>query len=158
MEKAILTAYEPPLGGMSKPDLSSKDPLAVDYNPAKLSLVKETEWARHAARLAPHTSVPEFLGGRPRILTMSLLFDEANESSKPVDAKVKKLMKWCEVTTKSHDRNEPSPPWLTFTWGKMSTVNFYMVLKQLSVQYLRFSHDGTPLAARCELVLEEVGV
>ncbi|MFE5826866.1 hypothetical protein ACFQ7B_34645 [Streptomyces erythrochromogenes] len=157
MARAKLDAYEPPRGPMKVPPGPSIETLKLHFNPTQLNLVKETHWARHSARLAEHTSVPEFLGSHPRTLTISLLFDDSYPDGN-VDKKIKTLTEWCEPERSSIRRNEASPPWLKFVWGGVSTVGFWMVLKRLSVQYTLFSDQGRVLRAQCELVLEEVGV
>ncbi|MGW8953868.1 CIS tube protein [Streptomyces sp. NPDC055709] len=157
MDKASLTAYKPPIGNQKEPVTTTKK-LPLQYNPTQLTLVKETEWARHSTRLAPHTPVSEFLGSQPRILTMSLVFDEDTPDGSTVNDRVATLTTWCEPDKAALDANESSPPWLKLTWGKVSTAEFWMVLKRLSVQYTRFSTDGRALRAQCDLVLEEVGV
>ncbi|MFZ3475687.1 hypothetical protein ACODT3_41970 [Streptomyces sp. 4.24] len=169
MQKAILTAYKPPIGELRDPSEDEKrGDLDLCYNPTQLTLVKETQWARHSARLAPHTSVPEFLGSQPKVLTMPVLLEEpspkkgANDDDKPpttiVDDEIKKLIKWCEPDEDAQKANQSSPPWLRLSWGGVSTVRFWMVLKKVSVQYTRFSEDGRVLRAHCELVMEEVGI
>lgn len=156
MNKATLTVCKPPTGHQQEP--TRLETISLQYNPSQLNLVKETQWARHPTRLAPHTSVPEFLGSHPRVLTMSLVFDEGSPGGNTVNDRIAKLTQWCEPEPGSLAANESSPPWLKLTWGKVSTVEFWMVLKKLSIQYTRFSGDGRPLRALCELTLEEVGV
>ncbi|MGW5119674.1 CIS tube protein [Streptomyces noursei] len=156
MDKATLTAYKPPIGSQDVP--TEPQAMKLQYNPSQLSLAKETQWARHSTRLAPHTSVQEFLGSQPRILTMTLTFNEDKPEGNTVNERIATLVTWCEPNRDTLLANEPSPPWLKLTWGKASTAEFWMVLKKLSVQYTRFSNDGRPLRAVCELVLEEVGV
>ncbi|MFD7029299.1 hypothetical protein ACFWAR_14815 [Streptomyces sp. NPDC059917] len=168
MEKAVLTAYKPPIGKLEKPGKKDElDRLTFRYNPTHLTLVKETQWARHSARLAPHASVPEFLGSQPKVLTMPVVLEEpANRRAKEegptnsavVDQEIKTLLAWCEPNRAALDANESSPPWLELGWGEVSSVTFWMVLKKVSVQYTRFSEDGRVLRAQCELVMEEVGV
>ncbi|MFI5672681.1 hypothetical protein [Streptomyces sp. NPDC051704] len=157
IDKATLTAYKPPVGNQKEP-ATQRDRLPLQYNPTRLGLVKETQWARHSTRLAPHTSVPEFLGSRPRTLTMSVVFDESAPDGTTVNSRIAMLTTWCEPDRDSLHANESSPPWLKLSWGKVSTAQFWMVLRRMSVEYTRFSTDGRVLRAQCELVLEEVGV
>ncbi|MFZ3491963.1 hypothetical protein ACODT5_01750 [Streptomyces sp. 5.8] len=160
--KAILLAYKPPIGSAKTPSSEMKR-MELPYNPTQLNLVKETQWARHSTRLAPHTSVPEFLGSQPQILTMSLVFNEgpadtsAGDSHVSVAERIKTLRTWCEPHEEALKANESSPPWIKLSWGTVPGFE-WMVLKRLSVQITRFSDQGQPLRAVCELVLEEVGV
>ncbi|MFZ3475145.1 hypothetical protein ACODT3_41355 [Streptomyces sp. 4.24] len=164
MQKAVLTAHKPPIGAQTTPG-EKRGELKLHFNPTHLTLVKETQWARHSARLAPHASVPEFLGSQPKVLTMPVVLEEVapkgagGDDGTPtsVDDEIKKLIAWCEPDQAALDANESSPPWLKLSWGQVSTVTFWMVLKRVSVQYTRFSEDGRVLRAQGELVMEEVG-
>ncbi|MFJ7205824.1 hypothetical protein ACIQWR_20100 [Streptomyces sp. NPDC098789] len=165
MQPAELTAHKPPIGAQTDPG-DEVGKLEIHYNPTHLSLVKETQWARHSARLAPHASVPEFLGSQPRVLTMPVVLEEVAAQSPDgsrkdptsVDKEIEKLIAWCEPEKTARNANESSPPWLKLSWGQVRTVTFWMVLKRVSVQYTRFSEDGRVLRAQCELVMEEIGI
>lgn len=161
MRKATLLAYKPPIGSEKVPG-SDPQKMQLQYNPTQLSLVKETQWVRHPTRLARHTSVPEFLGSRPQTLTMTLVFDEAPKDPQAKDPqasvteRIKTLRTWCEPDQATIHANESSPPWIKLLWGEVPTFE-WMILKRLAVQITRFSDQGKPLRAVCELTLEEVG-
>ncbi|MGW1194839.1 CIS tube protein [Streptomyces sp. NPDC002536] len=157
MIKATLEVYAPPIGGQEGPGRRMGDPVKFQFNPAELSLVKETSWARHSSRLAPNASAPEFLGGRPGVLTMTVVLDKSKPDDASVDARVGTLLKCCRPEENSLRNNQASPPWVRFSWGHCETARFYAVMRRLAVRFTRFSSDGHPLRAVCELTLEEIG-
>ncbi|MEV6954695.1 hypothetical protein [Streptomyces sp. NPDC051183] len=164
MSNAVFHAFKPPIGNEEKPS-SKPVEMKLQYNPADLGLVKETRWARHSTRLAPHTSTPEFLGSQPQVLTMSLLFSEPDSTSDGSNAdsrasvaeRIAMLRTWCEPHPEALKANESSPPWIKLLWGEAPTFE-WMVLQRLSIRITRFSEQGKLLRAVCELTLEEVGV
>ncbi|MFB7631426.1 LysM peptidoglycan-binding domain-containing protein [Streptomyces sp. NPDC056149] len=157
MVKATLEIYAPPTGGQSGPG-GLTDQIEFQFNPAELSLVKEVSWARHNARLAQHTSVPEFTGSRPRVLAMSVVLDAKDTKGKSVDARVSTLLGCCTPTEGSRFDDRPSPPWVRFRWGGFESVSFVAFLSGVKATYTRFSADGEPLRAVCEITLEEIGM
>ncbi|MER5561294.1 hypothetical protein ABT071_22100 [Streptomyces sp. NPDC002506] len=156
VEKAVLEIYKPPIGGQKPPGTLEKE-VPFQFNPAQLSLVKETSWARHTTRLAPYAAVPEFVGSQPTTLTMTIVLDAAKPSDPSVDNRVRTLLDCCRPEDKSVTNNQASPPWVMLRWGHCKAANFHAVVRRLSVQYTRFSSNGYPLRAVCELALEEVG-
>lgn len=155
MVKATLEIYAPPTGGGT--DATRREEIALQFNPAELSLVKEVSWVRHNARLAQHTSVPEFTGSRPRVLTMSVVLDEKDKQGQSVDQRVSKLLACCTPTESSRSDDQPSPPWVKFRWGSFDSVSFMAFLSSVRATYTRFSAEGDPLRAMCEITLEEIG-
>lgn len=156
MVKAALEIYAPPTGGQSGPGARQGE-IEMQFNPAELSLVKEVSWARHHARSAPHTSTPEFLGSRPRVLAMTVVLDEKDKQGRSVDQRVTKLLECCAPTESSRTDHQPSPPWVKFRWGGFSSASFVAYLSRVRATYTRFSPEGSPLRAVCEITLEEIG-
>ncbi|MFJ8312936.1 MULTISPECIES: hypothetical protein [unclassified Streptomyces] len=157
VEKAVLEIYKPPIGGqkqLGKP----AEVVKFQFNPAQLSLVKETSWARHTTRLAPQASVPEFLGSQPTVLTLTVVLDALKPDDDSVDTRVRTLLKCCRPEEKSLSNNQSSPPWVMFRWGHCEAAQFHSVVRHLAVRFTRFSSDGHPLRAVCDLALEEVGI
>ncbi len=156
MVKATLEIYAPPTGGQAGPG-GLKETIEFQFNPAELSLVKEVSLARHNARLAQHTSVPEFTGSRPRVLAMSVVLDKKDSQDKSVDGRVRALLSCCTPTESSRADDQPSPPWVKFRWGGFETVSFLAFISRMKATYTRFSTEGEPLRAVCEISLEEIG-
>ncbi|MDJ0466198.1 LysM peptidoglycan-binding domain-containing protein [Streptomyces sp. H27-C3] len=156
MVKAVLKIYAPPSGGGTDPGTFLEE-ISLQFNPAEISLVKEVSWARHQARSAEHTAMPEFLGSRPRTLSMNVMLDEKDKQGQSVDRRVKRLMEHCVPTEYSRGNELPSPPWVSFHWGTFESVSFLAFLSRVKATYTRFSAQGDPLRAVCEVTLEEIG-
>jgi nucleoid-associated protein YgaU len=52
------------------------------------------------------------------------------------------------------DKNEPSPPFVIFSWGK--NVTFTAHVKKVSAKYTLFTDEGLPARAICTVDLEEI--
>ncbi|WP_066937620.1 LysM peptidoglycan-binding domain-containing protein [Streptomyces sp. NBRC 110611] len=156
MVRATLEMYAPPSGGGTDPG-PLMDEVRMQFNPAELVLAKGAAWARHTVRSAPRTAVPEFTGSRPRVLAMTVLLDGADKRGRSVDARVSKLLECCAPTESSIDAERPSPPWVRFRWGDFASVSFLSYMRKVHATYTRFSPQGSPQRAVCEITLEEIG-
>ncbi|MEU2834786.1 peptidase M23 [Streptomyces lavendulae] len=157
MAEASLEIYDPPTGGQAGPGAKQSSDIRLQFRPAELVLTKEVSWVRHNARLAPHTSVPEFIGSRPRILALTVVLDDREKQDKTVDQRVAQLLTCCSPTEESISAGQPSPPWVNFRWGGFESVSFLAFLSHVKAKYTRFSTGGDPLRAVCEIALEEIG-
>jgi nucleoid-associated protein YgaU len=157
MAEAVLEIYDPPTGDQEGPGAKRTDDIKMQFRPAELALTKEVSLARHNARSAPRTSVPEFTGSRPRILAMTVVLDNKDQQNQTVDQRVTKLLGCCAPTEESLSAGRPSPPWVKFRWGGFESVSFPAFLSGVKAKYTRFSTGGEPLRAVCELTLEEIG-
>ncbi|MFE0104597.1 LysM peptidoglycan-binding domain-containing protein [Streptomyces sp. NPDC059009] len=156
MVKAVLMIYAPPSAGGADPGPFLEE-ISFQFNPAEIALVKEVSWARHPARSAEQAGIPEFIGSRPRVLTMTVMLDEKDQQGQSVDRRVKRLMEHCVPTEGSRGNELPSPPWVRFRWGTFESVSFLAFLSRVKATYTRFSPQGDPLRALCDVTLEEVG-
>jgi nucleoid-associated protein YgaU len=156
MVRASLELYAPPSSGGTDPG-PQLDEIQLQFNPAELALVKGAAWARHNVRSAPRAAVPEFTGSQPRVLAMTVLLDGADQRGRSVDGRVTKLLECCAPTEYSIDAERPSPPWVRFRWGDFASVSFLAYLRKLQATYTRFSSQGSPQRAVCEITLEEIG-
>ncbi|MFI1166319.1 peptidase M23 [Streptomyces sp. NPDC020801] len=156
MVRASLEVYAPPGNGGTDPG-GRIDEIELQFNPAELALVKGAAWTRHSVRSAPRAPVPEFTGSLPRVLAMTVLLDGADQRGRSIDARVGKLLECCAPTEDSIDADRPSPPWVRFRWGDFASVSFLAYLRKLQATYTRFSPQGSPQRAVCEITLEEIG-
>ncbi|MFK0202754.1 CIS tube protein [Streptomyces lavendulae] len=156
MADAVLEVYDPPAGNQEISQ-NPKVSLHLQFRPSELSLTKEVAWVRHNARSAARASVPEFTGSKPRVLSMSVVFDEKDHKGQSVDQRVGLLLSCCVPTSDSLDRDQPSPPLVKFRWGTFASVSFLSFVRSAHARYTRFSTGGEPLRAVCEITLEEIG-
>lgn len=157
MVRACLEYYAPPTSSAGEPRKLAGETIALQFNPAELTLVKGASWSRHLVRSAVSTATPEFTGSHPRVLTLHVLLDGTDKGGS-VDARITKLLKWCAPTEDSIEADRPSPPWLVFRWGKFESVSFLSYLRTVEAVYSLFSPQGSPERATCTLVLEEIGL
>ncbi|WKK24348.1 LysM peptidoglycan-binding domain-containing protein [Streptomyces olivoreticuli] len=156
MVGAVLEFYAPPSGGGADPGALLEE-IPLQFNPAELALVKEASWVRHSSRSAPHAAVPEFTGSKPRTLAMTVILDDPDPQNSSVDERVSKLLEFCAPTEESLHAEQPSPAWVKFRWGAFESVSFVSFLCAVKATYTRFSAQGNPLRAVCEISLEEIG-
>lgn len=156
MVRASLEVFEPPSRGRTDPGKELAK-IQLQFNPAELQLTKSAEWARHREQSASRAAVPEFIGSRPGVLAMTVLLDGKDQRGQSVDARVSTLLECCVPTKESIRRVQPSPPWVRFRWGDFKSVQFLAYLRDLGVTFTRFSSQGSPERAVCEITFEEIG-
>jgi hypothetical protein len=133
------------------------EPLECLFNPKEYTITKSSSWN---AKQAAGVSLPpvQYGGGSPRELAFEILLDDL-EGSHEVQPDVDRLFLAMEAnpaTAPQTGKGNPtaSPPTLTFSWGE--TLSFEAALKSLSVQFVRFAPDGTPIRAQIKLSLVQV--
>jgi hypothetical protein len=134
-----------------------EEPLICLFNPKEYTITKSSSWN---AKQAAGVSLPpvQYGGGSPRELSFEILLDDL-EGTHEVEPDVNRLFLAMEAnpaTAPQTGKGNPtaSPPKLTFSWG--ATLSFEAALKSLSVQYVRFAPDGTPIRAKVKLTLVQV--
>jgi hypothetical protein len=131
------------------------DRIDFQFNPAELSVVKRTSWK---AEDAPGKNAPQqrFQSGQPATMSLSMLID-STDTGTPVTRKTDLLMKLVTVDASlpTHDQKRQAgrPPLVTFHWGPINS--FQAVVESLTIKFTFFTHDGTPLRARCDVTLKQ---
>jgi hypothetical protein len=147
----------PPPTGFKRASLEIEGGAQIEcwFNPKEYSIQKQNQW-----KVDPvvGTALPtaQFGGGQPRKLTLDLMFD-ASDSTLDVRTVTDTLFKAMEVDKalgSGSGKNSGRPPMITFNWG--STVMFKAVADSLSVQYMLFRPDGSPIRATAKLSLIQV--
>jgi hypothetical protein len=124
------------------------------FNPKEYSISKANDW-----KIDPvvGSSLPkiQFSAGHAREMTLDLLFDASDSASMDVVAVTNQLFQMMEPSTQfASGKNKGRPPKVQFSWGKV--ISFNAAVKSLSVQFLLFRADGTPLRAMAKLALTQV--
>ncbi|MEU0051835.1 tail protein X [Streptomyces sp. NPDC006184] len=154
--RATLAIHEPPVGGGTTPGGIIKT-FDFDFNPAQLTLTRHAEWKSTPAQIERNGPLPEFMGARPREMSVEIFLDSSDEpTSNTVLKKVESLLDCCEVTTKSIAAKQPSPPWVVFQWGSFSTARFTAYVSSVEAAYSLFGTTGVPIRATCRLHLHEI--
>ena len=147
-----------PSGELSKATLTNLDdpnaqPIEVMFNPTEYSISKSNSW--DAVKIVG-SNVPrlEFTSGGSIDLSLDLLFD-TYEKGTDVRNYTGKIFDLTKIEPKTVDKatGVGRPPRCMFSWGKV--FNFAAVITSISIQYILFLSDGTPVRAKMSLSLQE---
>jgi hypothetical protein len=134
--------------------IEGQDPLTCWFNPTDYTVSKANQWS-DGRQLSDEFPQREFVGGDPRELRMTLLFDAADTDNDDVAGVTDQLFSMLEVQPDVETgKRTARPPTVTFSWGQVSS--FTAVATSLRVRYTLFDVDGTPLRAVADLVLTQV--
>ncbi|MEV5942972.1 LysM peptidoglycan-binding domain-containing protein [Streptomyces sp. NPDC051994] len=156
LSRATLAIHQPPtdLGG-SMGGLIGE--VKFQFNPSQVQLGRSASW--HTAPAVAYTrgAPPKFTGAQPASLQLEVFLDASGTpNSTTVQKQVELLLSCCEVTSQSVSAKAPSPPWVKFSWGSFSTVQFTAYVTSVNAHYTLFGPNGTPLRATCTLALTEI--
>jgi hypothetical protein len=134
--------------------IEGQDALTCWFNPTDYTVSKSNQWS-DGRQLSDEFPQREFVGGDPRELKMTLLFDAADTDNDDVAGVTDQLFSMLEVQPEVESGKKTArPPTVTFSWGQVSS--FTAVATSLRVRYTLFDVDGTPLRAVAEVVLTQV--
>jgi hypothetical protein len=133
--------------------IDPKIELECYFNPTEYSLTKSNEWKYKPVTGTSFTE-PEFGGGQPRQIELSLLFDQSFPPYKmTVRAATALLLDAMEVPSgQSGGTPTAVPPFVTFQWG---TLIFKGAMTSLTCAYKLFHPDGEPIRADVKLTLKQ---
>ncbi|MFJ9893025.1 LysM peptidoglycan-binding domain-containing protein [Streptomyces sp. NPDC091280] len=154
--RARLAIHHPP-SGASRTMGGRIGEVEFQFNPGQLELSRSASWYAQRAVGFDRGAQQEFSGADPASLSVEVFLDaSATPTSPQVRKKVEQLLSCCEVDPQSLPTNRPSPPWVRFSWGGFSTVQFTAYVESVSAAYSLFSPTGEPLRATCRLSLKEI--
>jgi hypothetical protein len=134
--------------------IEGQDALTCWFNPTDYTVSKANQWS-DGRQLSDEFPQREFVGGDPRELRMTLLFDAADTDNDDVAGVTDQLFSMLEVQPDVESGKKTArPPTVTFSWGQVSS--FTAVATSLRVRYTLFDVDGTPLRAVADVVLTQV--
>lgn len=149
--KAYLRIREPSKDGGKE----TMNEFYFQFNPIEFSIDKQASWNSKNAKPAKNAPKSEFTGGGPRSLSVEVFLDYTDLVDRSQIAKdVQTLFNACGPTPKSLEQQKPSPPFVTFGWGK--TMPFEAVIESVSVKFTLFSPEGDPLRATVQLKMKEL--
>jgi hypothetical protein len=132
------------------------------FNPKEYTFAKSNSWPKDA-KAAADAPVLNFGGGNPATLSMDLMFDTYQSArtggqSKDVrSAYINDLWKMMSVDPKMKEKKKNKqgrPPKVQFSWGK--AWSFEAVITSLSVTFVLFLPDGTPVRATAKVAFQQV--
>ncbi|MCT9092709.1 LysM peptidoglycan-binding domain-containing protein [Streptomyces sp. ASQP_92] len=156
LSRATLAIHQPPtdLGGSMGGRIGE---VKFQFNPSQVQLGRSANWITTPAISYNRGAPPKFTGAMPASLQLEVFLDASGTpSSNTVQNQVELLLSCCEVTSQSISAKAPSPPWVEFSWGSFSTVQFVAYVTSVNASYTLFSPNGMPLRATCTLALTEV--
>jgi hypothetical protein len=135
-------------------EIDGGETITVLFNPTEYTITKTNTWnfkEVQGSSLPP----PEFGGGSPRQISLSLLLDNSVlEESQSVLEITQKLFKMMEVGDGQPAAGaRSSPPFVTFRWGAVDT--FKAVCTSLTCAYQLFQPNGDPIRAEVKLDLKQ---
>lgn len=154
LEHAYLQVYEPSKDGSLAAPGPKMAPINFQFNPKELSLQKTANWKREEAKGNKSASPPEFKGAQPSKLTLELFLDSKGEHNTSVVKGVEDLFLLTVPLDKTLTTKKPSPPWVVFRWG--SLTSFLGYVSQVQAKYTLFTSGGVPIRATCQVTLEEL--
>jgi contractile injection system tube protein/LysM domain-containing protein len=135
-------------------EIDGGETIAVLFNPTEYTITKTNTWnfkEVQGSSLPP----PEFGGGNPREISLSLLLDNSvlddSQSVKDITDKLFKMMEVGDGQPAGGTRS--SPPYVTFRWGAVDT--FKAVCTSLTCAYQLFQPNGDPIRAEIKLDLKQ---
>ncbi|WP_217913370.1 LysM peptidoglycan-binding domain-containing protein [Miltoncostaea marina] len=121
------------------------------FNPSEYTITKANRWTVKPV-VGEGMPTAEFGGGDAQKLQLELLFDDADREDGDVRAVTNALFAAMAVDSAlASGKNSGRPPTIEFGWG--STTTFKAVCDSLSVQYLLFRPNGTPVRAKATVSL-----
>uniref|UniRef100_A0AAU2V690 LysM peptidoglycan-binding domain-containing protein n=1 Tax=Streptomyces sp. NBC_00003 TaxID=2903608 RepID=A0AAU2V690_9ACTN len=156
LSRATLAIHQPPtdLGGAVGGLMGE---VKFQFNPSQVQLGRSSTWVVMPAIAYTRGAPAKFTGAQPAALQLEVFLDASGTpSSNTVQKQVDLLLSCCEVTPQSVASKAPSPPFVKFSWGSFSTVEFTAYVTSVNANYTLFSPNGTPLRATCNLSLTEV--
>lgn len=137
----------------AKLNIDSGATLECYFNPTEYSISKSNDW-KYKSVTGTSFSPPEFGGGQPRQIELSLLFDQTFPPyTMSVRESTAALLDMMEVPSgKTGGSPTAVPPFVTFEWGRLV---FKGACVSLSVTYKLFEPNGDPLRADVKLTLKQ---
>lgn len=132
------------------------DKITCLFNPKDYTVTKTNNW-KAEPKQGETSATPSFTGGTPWEMTLQLLFDSSllkppHKTVKEITGKLFDAMNATqgEGAGSGGKKNTKRPPTITFNYGWFTFVG---VVKNLSVQYTLFTHEGEPIRADVKLAL-----
>ena len=154
LEHAVLVLYEPSSDGSQSAPGPEIARVAFQFNPRELALSKGTEWRRQTTRADDTAGPVQFQASQPSRLSLEVFLDASQEKDTAVVKAVERLFTTTVPTPTSLSRKKPSPPWVRFRWG--SLTSFLAYVSSVRATYTLFTRGGVPIRATVALDLEQI--
>ncbi|MCU1504646.1 MAG: hypothetical protein JWM12_4000 [Ilumatobacteraceae bacterium] len=129
--------------------------LACLFNPGELAVTVSASWEGDTVSGQSGPTL-EFRGGNSGSMSLELFFD-TTDTGKTVTSYTNELIRLTKIDTTlpgySAAVNNGRPPWVKFHWGGFHS--FRCVINTITVTFVYFAADGTPLRARASMGLTQ---
>lgn len=135
-------------------NLRTGDEFTCLFNPTEYSVAKTNQWKEKPV-VGKNVPKLDFTGGGSRKLTLQLLLDVFEVDGANVNDHVKKLEALTRIDeAKINPKTKRArPPFCQLEWGTHWT--FKAVITSLTVKYVLFREDGTPVRATADATFQE---
>ncbi len=144
-------------GGVKKARFESEfgGSFETQYNPKDFKFDKKVTWKEHKDQ-GKEGSL-EYQKNTPASMSMDLHFDTTHNNTDVREKWVNKLLALTNpgdtpASGEAQKLSKERPPKVTFSWGSFQMIG---VIEQLSVTYVMFSSEGTPLRALVQVKMKE---
>jgi len=135
-------------------NVDEKKDFQVQFNPKEFKLDEGVTW-KDSEEFLHKKPLLTFDRGKPSIVSMDLIFDTTDTGQCVELMFVREMRSLLSVTVEKKgpgDKEIKRPPFVLFKW---KDFEFECVCEKVSVVYLMFKSDGTPLRAKVTVSLKE---
>ncbi len=127
--------------------------IPCQFNPQELSISRQVNWNGTTLPLL-NSAIMQFQGSPPTTCQINLTFDTSG-SGDDVRAYTNQLLSLTLKGGGSHGKSDVllEPPTVAFVWGKFEL--FQAVITSLTITYVLFLADGTPIRARAAITFTQ---
>lgn len=131
----------------------TNETIPCQFNPQELSISRSVRWS-HVSLPVLNSPVMQFRGSEPTTCQVNLIFD-TSDSGNDVRSYTNQLIRLTLKGGGGHGTRDVllEPPSVSFVWGKFEL--FKAVISSLSVSYVLFLPDGTPIRARANITFTQ---
>ncbi|TLN05553.1 hypothetical protein FDZ74_13495 [bacterium] len=131
----------------------TNETIPCQFNPNELSVSRSVHWS-HVSLPLLNSPIMQFRGSSPTTCQVNLIFD-TSDSGNDVRAYTNQLLRLTLKGGGGHGNRDLllEPPSVSFVWGKFEL--FKAVITSLSIAYVLFLPDGTPIRARANITFTQ---
>lgn len=133
------------------------EPVYFRFNPTDYTITQTTRYKGQGLDANKNYNLEYDSEVEPRKLTMSSIWFDTTETGEDVRKQTDKLFAYVEVGSGGGDFTRlktisQKPPYTAFEWGNF---RFLAVVESVSLEFIHFKPDGTPLRAKATVSFKE---
>lgn len=133
--------------------VDTNEKIPCQFNPQELSINRSVHWNQVSLPVL-NSPIMQFRGSAPTTCRVNLIFD-TSDTGNDVRSYTNQLLKLTLKGGGGHGTRDLllEPPSVSFIWGKFEL--FKAVISDLSISYILFLPDGTPIRARADITFTQ---